>query len=150
MRRVYLTFAIVLAATACLAQIQQPNRQATTTVAAVQEPSAGSRARASVSSGERTLVGCVAIGAPSGYVLKTDDGNTVNLRNVGSDLSAYVGKRVEIHATWDASGVVMSTPLETASGAAAPGAGGKPATDFAGDLHLRFKGKVVGDCLGKK
>lgn len=151
MRRVYLRFAIVLTAIACWAQIQQPDRPATVTVADAQESSAGPQGRASVSQGERTVVGCVAIGAPSGYVLKTDDGNTINLRNIGSDLSPYVGKKVEIHTTWSSTGVVVSTPLETATGAApAAGAGSsKPATDFAGDIHLKLKGKVLGDCLAK-
>jgi hypothetical protein len=146
MRRVYLTFAVVLAATACLAQIQQPNQSALATVGAAQ---AGSQERASVSSGDRTIVGCVAIGAP-GYVLKTDDGSTFPLRSI-TDLAPYVGKKVQIHATWTATGVHVAGPIEGTSGATpAAGGGTKTASDFAGDIHLQLQGKVLGDCLGKK
>jgi len=149
MRRVYLTFAIVLGATACLAQIQQPNQAAAATAAAVQEPSTGSQERASVSRGDRTVVGCVAMGAP-GYVLKTDDGSTFPLRSM-TDLAPYVGKKVQIHATWTATGVHVAGPIEGTSDATpAAGAGTKTAADFAGDIHLQLQGKVIGDCLGNK
>jgi hypothetical protein len=148
MRRVYLTFAIVLTASACLAQIQQPKQHAAATVAA-QEPSTDSQGRASVSAGDRTIVGCVAMGAP-GYVLKTDDGNTFPLRSM-TDMAPYVGKKVQIHATWRATGIHLAGPIEGTSGATpAAGGGPKTASDFAGDLHLQLQGKVIGDCLGKK
>jgi hypothetical protein len=145
MRRVYLIIAIALTTTACLAQVQQPNQPALATVAA----QAGSQERASVSSGDRTIVGCVAMGAP-GYVLKTDDGSTFPLRSM-TDLAPYVGKKVQIHATWTATGVHVAGPIEGTSGATPAGATGtKTAADFAGDIHLQLQGKVLGDCLGKK
>jgi Protein of unknown function (DUF5818) len=131
MRRVYLMFAAMLFVTACWGQEHQ---------------------QASVSSGSRTITGCVAIGSP-GYVLKTDDGSTLQLR-AGTDLGAYMGKRVEIQTSWTQSGVSVAAPDDVTgvtSGAAGAG-GGTAATgkEFAGDLHLRFKGKVLGDCLAKK
>lgn len=134
MRRVCFTVGTIVIAAACLA---------------AQEP-AGSRQGASVSSGNRTIVGCVAMGAP-GYVLKTDDGNTLPLRSM-SDLSAYMGKRVQIQATWTATGVHVAGPLETAeTQGTAPSAGnGKTAQEFAGDIRLQLKGKVIGDCVGKQ
>lgn len=134
MRRVCLTFATLLIAAAC---------------AVTQEPS--SQGRASVSQGDRTITGCVAMGA-SGYVLNTDEGRTLPLR-AGGDLSSYVGKKVQIHATWTATGVRVAGPLETEEAGAAPAApaGGKQTGQaFAGDVRLKFQGKVVGDCLGKK
>lgn len=149
MRRVYLTFAIVLTASACLAQIQQPGYPAAATLAA-QQPSTGSQGRASVSTGDKTIVGCVAIGG-NGYVINTDDGSTFPLRSM-TDLSPYVGKKVQIHATWTATGVHLAGPIEGSSGATptAGGGGAKTANDFAGDIHLQLQGKVMGDCLGKK
>jgi hypothetical protein len=116
---------------------------------AAQEPS-GSRQGAAVSSGNKTIVGCVAQGG-NGYVVKTDDGNTFPLRSM-FDLAPYMGKKIQIQASWTASGVHVAEPLETAeTPAGAPAAGGpKKAQDFAGDIHLRFKGKVLGDCLEKK
>ncbi len=133
MRRACLTFATLLLAAACVA---------------AQEPA--SRQGASVQSGTRTITGCVAIGAP-GYVLQTEEGTTLPLRSV-SDLSSYVGKKVQIEATWTATGVHVAGPVEEAAQAAAPapGAGPKAAQEFAGDIRLKFKGKVIGDCLTKK
>jgi hypothetical protein len=113
---------------------------------AAQEPA--SRQGASVSSGNRTIVGCVAQGA-NGYVIKTDDGNTFPLRSM-TDLSAYMGKKVQIQANWTATGVHVAGPLETDTPESAPATGTKTGQEFAGDIHLRLKGKVVGDCLGKK
>jgi hypothetical protein len=69
----------------------------------------------------------------------------------GSDLAAYVGKKVEINANWTATGVHVAGPIEGAQGAAAaPGTGSKTAADFAGDVRVKFRGRVLGDCLGKK
>jgi hypothetical protein len=146
MRRAYLTFSIVLTAGACLAQIQQPNHPAVATMAAAQ---AGSQERASVSKGDRTIVGCVAMGG-AGYVINTDDGNTFPLR-AATDLAPYVGKKVQIHATWTATGVHLAGPIEGTSGATpAAGGGAQSPSEFAGDIHLQLQGKVIGDCLGKK
>jgi hypothetical protein len=134
MRRVCLTFAIIVIAAAC---------------AAAQEPGGAQQQGASVTSGSRTITGCVAIGSP-GYVIKTEDGTTFPLRS-GTDLGAYVGKKVEINTNWTATGVHVAGPTEGAqTSAAAPGTGPKTAADFAGDLRVRFRGKVLGDCLGKK
>lgn len=131
MRRVYLMFAAMLLVTACWGQEHQ---------------------QASVASGSRTITGCVAIGSP-GYVLKTDDGSTLQLR-AGTDLGAYMGKRVEIQTSWTQSGVSVAAPGDaTGMTSAAEGTGGGTAPagkEFAGDLHLRFKGKVLGDCLTGK
>ena len=134
MRRVYLIFAMAFVAAA---------------VASAQQSSTGSREGASVSSGNRTIVGCVAMGAP-GYVLKTEDGTTLPLRSM-TDLSSYLGKKVQIQATWTARGVHVAEPLESAATpAAAPATGAKTEQEFAGDIHLQLKGKVIGDCLGNK
>jgi Protein of unknown function (DUF5818) len=111
------------------------------------------RQQATIASGQRTITGCVAVGSP-GYVLKTDDGSTLQLR-AGTDLGAYMGKRVEIQTSWTQTGVAVAAPGDAASavtggGAEAPvGTGAAPASgskDFAGDLHLTFKGRVLGDC----
>lgn len=152
MRGVYCTLLVVLIATVCLAQTQQPNQLASTNGPAIQEPSTGEHGRATVATGERTVVGCVAIAAPGpGYVLKTDDGRTVPLRGA-SDLAPYLGKKVQIQTSWTSRGIHVAAPMENreASAAAAPGGGAQAAPEFAGDLHLEFKGKVIGDCLGKK
>jgi hypothetical protein len=131
MRRVCLIFVTVLFVTACWGQEHQ---------------------QASISQGSRTITGCVAIGSP-GYVLKTDDGSVLQLR-AGSDLGAYMGKRVEIQTSWTQTGVAVAAPGDpTGVAPAAAGAGGQgaPSKEFAGDLHMKFKGKVLGDCLpGKK
>jgi hypothetical protein len=132
MRRISLTLTTILIAAACLA---------------AQEPA--SRQGAAVSSGNKTIVGCVAQGS-SGFVIKTDDGNTFPLRSM-TDLSGYMGKKVQIQANWTATGVHVAGPLESPeTPATAPGTGGSTGQEFAGDIHLRLKGKVIGDCLGKK
>jgi hypothetical protein len=147
MRGVYWTISLVLIATASLAQTQQPNQLASASGATAQEP--GTRGSAAVSTGERTIVGCVAVGSP-GYVLKTEDGRTLPLRGA-TDLSSYMGKRVQIHASWTSKGVHVAAPLEAAeTPAAAPASGAPVSQEFAGDIHLQFAGKVLGDCLGKK
>lgn len=131
MRRVCLILATISFAAVCLA---------------AQEPA--SRQGASVSSGNKTIVGCVAQSG-NGYVIRTDDGNTFPLRSM-TDLSAYMGKKVQIQANWTATGVHVAGPLEEETPAAAPPTGPKTGQEFAGDIHLRLKGKVIGDCLGKK
>src|SRR5260370_8336316 len=118
MGRGYLALGIGVGGTACLAQIQQPNQAAASRVAAVQEPSTGSQERASVSRGDRTVVGCVAMGAP-GYVLKTDDGSTFPLRSI-TDLAPYVGNKVQIHPTWTAPGAPVPPPLHGTRAAPPP------------------------------
>jgi len=152
MRGVYTTLLVALIATACLAQTQQPNQLASASGAAMQEPATDQTGRAAVSTGERTIVGCVAIAAPGpGYNLKTEDGRTLPLRGA-TDLAPYLGKKVEIHASWTSRGIHVAAPLESKEATSAAGAGGGAQTsqEFAGDLHLKFKGKVIGDCLGKK
>ena len=152
MRGVYWTLLVVLIATVCLAQDQQPNQLASAGGAAMQEPATDQQAGASVSSGDRTFVGCVAIAAPGpGYVLKTEGGRTVPLRGA-ADLAPYLGKKVQIQANWTSRGIHVAAPMEgkEANAAAAPGASAQTSQQFAGDLHLQFKGKVIGDCLGEK
>jgi Protein of unknown function (DUF5818) len=130
MRRVYLIVTAMLFVTACWGQEHQ---------------------QATVSSGQRTVTGCVAIGSP-GYVLKTDDGSTLQLR-AGSDLGAYMGKRVEIQTSWTQTGVAVAAPGDATGATSAAAGTGAPAAaskEFAGDLHLRFKGKVLGDCQPQK
>src|SRR5262249_31791676 len=139
MRKVYLMFAAIVLVTACWGQEHQ---------------------QATVASGQRTITGCVAIGSP-GYVLKTDDGSTLQLR-AGTDLGAYMGKRVEIQTSWTQTGVAVAAPGDATGVATAgdamgaggvTGAGGSNAAtgqQFAGDLHLQFKGKVLGDCSPNK
>jgi hypothetical protein len=151
MRRVYWTI-LVLLASACLAQTQQPNQLASASGVAMQEPATGEQGRAAVATGERTIVGCVAIAAPGpGYVLNTADGKAFQLRGA-TDLSPYIGKKVQIHASWTSKGIHVAAPMESGEAApAAAGAGGTPTSqEFAGSLQLQFRGKVLGDCLGKK
>ena len=92
MRKFHLTLFIALFATACFAQ-SELSLVARASGSAAQEP--GSQASAAVSSGERAVVGCVAQGV-NGFVLKTEDGRTLNLRGATTDLSAYMGKKVQI------------------------------------------------------
>ncbi len=154
MRGIYWILSLVLIATVCLAQTQQPKQLASAAGATMQEPSSqqpssGTREQASVATGERTVVGCVAQGS-TGWVLTTDDGRTLNLRGAASDLSPYMGKKVQIHTNWTTRGVHVASPLETGeTPAAAPAAGAKTAQEFAGDVHMQFTGKVLGDCLGE-
>jgi len=148
MRKFHLTLFIALFATACFAQ-SELSLVARASGSAAQEP--GSQASAAVSSGERTVVGCVAQGV-NGFVLKTEDGRTLNLRGATTDLSAYMGKKVQIHAQWTAKGLHVAAPLETTDTPAPAAAPPSGATDkqFAGSLNLQFTGKVLGDYLGKK
>ncbi len=109
------------------------------------------RQQANIASGQKTITGCVAIGSP-GYVLRTDDGSTLQLR-AGTDLGAYMGKRVEIQTSWTQTGIAVSAPGDTTAGTPAGAGQGAPAAatkEFAGDLHIRFKGKVLGDCQPAK
>jgi hypothetical protein len=147
MRKVYWTLFIALIATACFAQ-SQPNLLAAASGNTLQEP--GTRESASVSTGERTVVGCIAQGA-NGFVLKTEDGRTLQLRGATTDLSSYMGKKVQVHVQWTSKGLHVAAPLESVDAAATPPApGSAPAKEFAGSLNLQFTGKVLGDCLGKK
>ena len=107
--------------------------------------------RAAVSKGDKTVTGCVAQG-DTGYVLRLDNGRTYPIRS-GSDLSSFMGKKVQMHVTWEQTGVTMATPVEqdtpTATGGSAPSADMQH--EFAGNLNLKITGKVLGDCLpGKK
>ncbi len=148
MRGVYWKLPLALIATTCLAQTQQLNQLASASGVTAQE-SAGTREAAAVATGERTIVGCVAMGSP-GYVLLTDDGKTLPLRST-TDLSSYMGKKVQIHASWTSKGLHVAAPLESGGApAAAPAAGASTSQEFAGDIHLQFTGKVLGDCLDKK
>lgn len=152
MRGVYSTLLVALIATACLAQTQQPNQLASASGAAMQEPSTDQRGTAAVSTGQRTIVGCVAIAAPGpGYVLNTDDGRSVPLRGA-TDLSHYLGKKVQIQASWTSRGIHVAAPVENKEATTgATGAGdAQMSQEFGGDLQVQYKGKVIGDCLGKK
>ena len=152
MRKVYWTLFIALIATACFAQ-SQSNLVAAASGSTAQEPAAqqpASQANASVSTGERTVVGCVAQGA-NGFVLKTEDGRTLNLRGATTDLSSYMGKKVQVHVQWTSKGLHVAAPLESVdASAAATAPTGAAQKEFAGSLNLQFTGKVLGDCLGKK
>ena len=152
MRGVFWTLLVVLIATVCLAQAQQPNQLASASGAAMQEPATGQQGRAAVSTGEKTVTGCVAIAAPGpGYVLKTEDGRSVPLRGA-TDLSHYIGKKVEIHTSWTSRGIHVAAPVENKEATTgATGAGdAQMSQEFGGDLQVQYKGKVIGDCLGKK
>jgi hypothetical protein len=135
MRQVCLIFLTVLFTAACWGQEHQ---------------------QASIASGQRTITGCVAMGSP-GYVLKTDNGSVLQLR-AGTDLGAYMGKRVEIQTNWTQTGVAVAAPGDAAAvatGGGAPagtdeGASSNPSRDFSGDLHLVYKGRVLGDCQPNK
>jgi hypothetical protein len=149
MCKVYWTLFIALIATACFAQ-SQPNLVAMASGSTAQEPA--SQASGAVSTGERTVVGCVAQGA-NGFVLKTEDGRTLNLRGAATDLSAYQGKKVQMHVQWTSKGLHVAAPMESTDASAAAAAAppsGAPEKQFAGSLNLQFTGKVLGDCLGKK
>lgn len=105
------------------------------------------KAQVTQGTGQKTVVGCVAYGAPSGFILKSDDGNIIRLRT-DRDLSAYVGKKVQIQASWTRTGITVAegeTGQEAGGSEAKPGAKGAPAT-FAGAVRMQFKGKVIGDC----
>jgi hypothetical protein len=155
MRGVYWTLSLVLIGTVCLAQAQQPKQLVSASGVAMQEPatqqpSTGTRGQASVATGERTIVGCVAIAAPGpGYVLNTPDGKAFQLRGA-TDLAPYIGKKVQIQASWTSRGIHVAAPVESTETAAAPAGGAQTSQEFAGSLNLQFKGKVLGDCLGKK
>lgn len=109
--------------------------------------SADQKAQSTVGTGQKTVVGCVAYGAPSGFILKTDSGDIIRLR-ADRDLSAYVGKKVQIQASWTRTGITVAegeTGQEAAGSEAKPGAKGAPAT-FAGAIRMQYKGRVLGDC----
>jgi hypothetical protein len=135
MRPVYLVIAVLMFTVVGLAQ-DQP---------AGQTPE-NQRAQTSVSTGQRTVVGCIAMGAPSGFILKTEDGKTIPLQT-DKDLSNYVGKKVQIHQTWTRTGVNLiedpNAAPTTAPGAKAPA----KQTEFAGAVQMHYKGKIIGDCL---
>lgn len=126
MRSIYLTLAVLMMTAVCLAQ--------------------QGRTQATQATGQKTVTGCIAMGAPSGYILRTDDGTMVPLR-ADRDLSQYVGKRVEIQASWTRSGVTMAEGETAAVGPEGkPSAKGAPPTQFSGSIRMQYKGKVLGDC----
>ncbi|HEX7285098.1 MAG TPA: hypothetical protein VF532_02900 [Candidatus Angelobacter sp.] len=137
MRPVYLFIAVLMITAVSLSQEQQQP--------AGQTPE-NQRAQTSVSTGQRTIVGCIAMGAPSGFILKEENGAITPLRT-DKDLSAYVGKKVQIQQTWTRTGVnLIESPGESPT--TAPGAAkATKTTEFAGDVRMHYKGKVIGDCL---
>ena len=99
-----------------------------------------------VSSGEKTLTGCVAR-EDGEFVLKTDEG-TYEF-NTSRDLALYVGKKVRISGRWNATGVTTIAPVKSTAGTNEPAKTNEeiaPAKSFDGDLHLHITGEVIGDC----
>jgi hypothetical protein len=104
------------------------------------------KAQATEGTGQKTVTGCIAYGAPSGFILKTDAGEMIPLRTT-RDLSPYVGKKVQIQASWTRTGITMAegeTGQEGSGAEAKPGV--KAPMTFAGAMRMQYKGKVLGDC----
>lgn len=139
MRPIYWSIAVLMMTAACLAQQGAGGMP-------------DEKGQVTGMTGQKTITGCIAYGAPSGFILKGDDGSMTPLRT-DRDLSPYVGKRVQIQASWTRTGVSMA---EGETGAAAteakPGAKAAPGQQmtFSGAVRLQYKGKVLGDCLKSK
>jgi hypothetical protein len=141
MRPVQFLLAALMLTGMCLSQDQGSSQggQGTT-------PPSDQKGQVSATQGQKTVVGCIAMGAPSGYVLKGEDGKTYPLRT-DRDLGPFVGKKVQITAAWTKTGVSM---IEGENSPVPAGQAGqkKPASSdaFAGHIDLRYRGKVLGDC----
>lgn len=160
MHRVALAVALIMVATACVAQTGSSGTAwfgQNVAAVAMQEPS-GAQAGVTASAGDKTIRGCIGVGSPRGFVLNTSDGRTLPLLT-DRDLSAFVGQQVEIRAKWQRRGITMaeeSAESTTATGESSAGessatAGSAPAStqEFAGSISLTFTGKVVGPCPKK-
>jgi uncharacterized protein DUF5818 len=138
MRPVQFLLAALMFTGLCLSQ-EQGSSQGTT-------PPPNQKGQVAETQGQKTVTGCIAMGAPSGYVLKGEDGVTYPLRT-DRDLGPYVGKKVQITAAWSKTGVSL---VEGESSTVPTGQAGSkktgPANAFAGDIHLRYRGKVIGNC----
>ncbi|HET7873072.1 MAG TPA: hypothetical protein VFL42_11215, partial [Terriglobales bacterium] len=75
MRPVQFLLAALMLTGMCLSQDQGSSQggQGTT-------PPSDQKGQVSATQGQKTVVGCIAMGAPSGYVLKGEDGKTYPLR----------------------------------------------------------------------
>src|SRR5262245_30209155 len=62
--------------------------------------------------GERTVVGCV-VQSGDGYILRTDE-ETFPI-NSDRDVTPYIGKRVKIEGTWEATGITTTAPVQGSS-----------------------------------
>jgi len=99
--------------------------------------------------GHKSVVGCV-VKDDGEFYLKTDEG-TYQF-NTDRDLTPYVGKKVRIAGTWQATGVTTTAPVKNTAGSdsgTAESASNAP-TSFAGDLRLHITGDVLGDCAAPK
>ena len=97
--------------------------------------------------GERTVVGCVTQSG-DGYVLRTDQ-ETFPL-NSDRDVTPYVGKKVRIEGTWEATGITTKALIQESS-SSKPAKGSPTNTKpsgpaFGGELRLRIIGTVIGEC----
>jgi hypothetical protein len=158
MHRVALAVALIMIATACVAQSGSsgvaPFGQNVTAMA-MQEPGT-TQAGAAASAGEKTIRGCIGIGSPRGFVINTTEGRTVPLFT-DRDLSAFVGKQVEIRTRWQRKGISLGEQ-STEGSAGTAGTSENPATSsgptntqqFAGSISMSFTGKVMGPCEQKK
>ncbi len=100
-------------------------------------------------SGSKTIVGCLERSG-DGFAVRTD--SDLYPLNTERDLSAYVGKKVQLSQRWEAKGTVTTSPLvsgEQKAEAAAAVPPGRPGA-FSGDFHLHVEGSVIGDCAPKQ
>lgn len=102
-----------------------------------------------VAGGHKSVVGCV-VKQDGEFYLKTDEG-TFQF-NTDRDLTPYVGKKVRIAGTWQATGVTTTAPIkETGATDTGPAESASNApTSFVGDLRLHITGDVLGDCAAPK
>jgi hypothetical protein len=99
--------------------------------------------------GHKSVVGCV-VQQDGEFYLKTDEG-TYQF-NTDRDLTPYVGKKVRIAGTWQATGVTTTAPVKNTAATdsdTAESTSNAP-TSFAGDLRLHITGDVLGDCATPK
>src|SRR5262249_34679878 len=147
----------LLLATAGSAQTSSPGQSAAQGSSSPQTPSSQSglsdtqgitsETNARHLTGERTVVGCVTQSG-DGYVLRTDQ-ETFPL-NSDRDVTPYVGKKVRIEGTWEATGITTTAPIQESS-SSKPAKGSPTNTKpsgpaFGGELRLRIIGTVIGEC----